>query len=304
MGFVARAASWAGMALGIVARGQGAPVAHVVRGRRSAVAAAGSRRRVRGRDPRAGPRSRRRRATAHGDPEWQRAVRGPCRRCGGGRRRGTRRRTGCCCRSLPRHRNGRRNRRATLRSLRSSTTTSRTHPTRPKRSGACSGRGCSRASVPRRTSAHRLQRAVSHRRRPAGGPLHGEGRGAGVLAGARGQRFGRRPGPDRDQRARRRGQQEPVGHPRRRRPSSTRAVVAFDPDRDVAILHVDPARPFRRCRSVTVRSARAGSGRCSAIRSAGRCSSSPFEVAQAVDARGFDIYDQRRTTRQHLRAEL
>jgi S1-C subfamily serine protease len=74
-------------------------------------------------------------------------------------------------------------------------------------------------------------------------------------------------------------------------------VVAFDPDRDVAILHVPgidrPALPLG-SGSFGV----GGDGAVFGHPLGGPLELSPFEVAQSVDARGFDIYDQHRTTRQ------
>jgi S1-C subfamily serine protease len=73
-------------------------------------------------------------------------------------------------------------------------------------------------------------------------------------------------------------------------------VVAFDPDRDVAILHVaDLSRP-----ALPLGEKPFGSGAIGAVFGhplGGTLELSPFEVAQAVDARGFDIYDEHRTTR-------
>jgi S1-C subfamily serine protease len=73
-------------------------------------------------------------------------------------------------------------------------------------------------------------------------------------------------------------------------------VVAFDPDRDVAILHVpDLGKP-----PLPLGEGPFGVGGDGAVFGhplGGPLELSPFEVAQAVDARGFDIYDQHRTTR-------
>ena len=73
-------------------------------------------------------------------------------------------------------------------------------------------------------------------------------------------------------------------------------VVAFDPSRDVAILRVNnlnrPALPLG--------DGPFGAGAVGAVFGhplGGPLKLSPFEVAQAVDARGFDIYDQTHTTR-------
>jgi S1-C subfamily serine protease len=74
------------------------------------------------------------------------------------------------------------------------------------------------------------------------------------------------------------------------------SVVAFDPDRDVAILHVSRVgRP-----PLALGDGSFGVGGIGAVFGhplGGPLVISPFEVAQAVDARGFDIYDQHRTTR-------
>jgi S1-C subfamily serine protease len=73
-------------------------------------------------------------------------------------------------------------------------------------------------------------------------------------------------------------------------------VVAFDPDRDVAILHVPgidrPVLPM----GDGAFGAR-GIGAVFGHPLGGSLKLSPFEVAQSVDARGFDIYDEHRTTR-------
>jgi S1-C subfamily serine protease len=73
-------------------------------------------------------------------------------------------------------------------------------------------------------------------------------------------------------------------------------VVAFDPNRDVAILHVPGlSRP-----ALPLGDGPFGIGAIGAVFGhplGGPLELSPFEVAQAVDARGFDIYDQHRTTR-------
>ncbi len=73
-------------------------------------------------------------------------------------------------------------------------------------------------------------------------------------------------------------------------------MVAFDPDRDVAILHVHGIdRP-----PLPLGDGSFGVGGIGAVFGhplGGPLVLSPFEVAQAVDARGFDIYDQHRTTR-------
>jgi S1-C subfamily serine protease len=73
-------------------------------------------------------------------------------------------------------------------------------------------------------------------------------------------------------------------------------VVAFDPDRDVAVLHVPRmSRP-----PLPIGGGAFGSGGTGAVFGhpfGGDLTLSPFEVAEVVDARGFDIYDQHRTTR-------
>jgi S1-C subfamily serine protease len=73
-------------------------------------------------------------------------------------------------------------------------------------------------------------------------------------------------------------------------------VVAFDPDRDVAVLRVsDLSRP-----ALPLGQGPFGTGGIGAVFGhplGGPLELSPFEVAQAVDARGFDIYDRSRTTR-------
>ncbi len=73
-------------------------------------------------------------------------------------------------------------------------------------------------------------------------------------------------------------------------------VVAFDPDRDIAILHVPglsrPALPLGGG-SFGV----GGQGAVFGHPLGGPLVLSPFEIGQSVDARGFDIYDQHRTTR-------
>lgn len=73
-------------------------------------------------------------------------------------------------------------------------------------------------------------------------------------------------------------------------------VVAFDPDRDVAILHVPdidaPVLPLGDG-SFDV----GGVGAVFGHPGGGPLELSPFKVAETVDARGFDIYDQHRTTR-------
>src|SRR5262249_2710894 len=73
-------------------------------------------------------------------------------------------------------------------------------------------------------------------------------------------------------------------------------VVAFDPNRDVAILHVPgvnrPALPLG--------DGGFGAGGIGAVFGhplGGALKLSPFEVAQSVDARGVDIYAEHRTTR-------
>ncbi len=73
-------------------------------------------------------------------------------------------------------------------------------------------------------------------------------------------------------------------------------VVAFDPERDVAILHVPGInRP-----ALALGDGAFGEGGVGAVFGhplGGPLKLSPFEIAQSVDARGFDIYDQHRTTR-------
>jgi S1-C subfamily serine protease len=73
-------------------------------------------------------------------------------------------------------------------------------------------------------------------------------------------------------------------------------VVAFDPDRDVAVLRVRRiSRP-----PLPMGSGPFGPGATGAVFGhpfGGDLTLSPFAVAEAVDARGFDIYDQHRTTR-------
>ncbi len=73
-------------------------------------------------------------------------------------------------------------------------------------------------------------------------------------------------------------------------------VVAFDPDRDVAVLRVRQiSRP-----PLPMGGGPFGAGATGAVFGhpfGGDLTLSPFEVAEAVDARGFDIYDQHRTTR-------
>jgi S1-C subfamily serine protease len=73
-------------------------------------------------------------------------------------------------------------------------------------------------------------------------------------------------------------------------------VVAFDPDRDVAILRVPGIdRP-----PLPLGNGAFGTGGIGAVFGhplGGQLKLSPFEIAQSVDARGFDIYDEHRTTR-------
>jgi S1-C subfamily serine protease len=74
-------------------------------------------------------------------------------------------------------------------------------------------------------------------------------------------------------------------------------VVAFDPNRDVAILHVPGIeRP-----ALTLGDGSFGEGGVGAVFGhplGGSLTLSPFKVAQKLEARGFDIYDQNHTTRQ------
>jgi S1-C subfamily serine protease len=73
-------------------------------------------------------------------------------------------------------------------------------------------------------------------------------------------------------------------------------VVAFDPDRDVAIMHV----PHISRSPLPLGDGPFGEGGVGAVFGhplGGPLKLSPFQVAQAVDARGFDIYDRGRTTR-------
>jgi len=73
-------------------------------------------------------------------------------------------------------------------------------------------------------------------------------------------------------------------------------VVAFDPGRDVAVLRVPRlGRP-----ALQLGDAPFGVGDVGAVFGhplGGSLKLSPFQVGQAVDARGFDIYDSHRTTR-------
>ncbi|HEY2812216.1 MAG TPA: MarP family serine protease [Acidimicrobiales bacterium] len=73
-------------------------------------------------------------------------------------------------------------------------------------------------------------------------------------------------------------------------------VVAFDSDRDIAILQVPgldrPALPLGQGPFGV-----GGDGAVFGHPLGGPLTLSPFEVAQSVDARGFDIYDQHHTTR-------
>ena len=72
-------------------------------------------------------------------------------------------------------------------------------------------------------------------------------------------------------------------------------MVAFDPDRDLALLSVPgldrPALPLGEAEAAT---AVASSG----TRAAGTSRIAPFEIAREVRARGQDIYDDERTERE------
>jgi S1-C subfamily serine protease len=74
------------------------------------------------------------------------------------------------------------------------------------------------------------------------------------------------------------------------------SVVAFDPNRDVAIMHV----PHMSRSVLPLGDGPFGEGGEGAVFGhplGGPLTLSPFKVAQTVDARGYDIYDQNRTTR-------
>jgi S1-C subfamily serine protease len=74
-------------------------------------------------------------------------------------------------------------------------------------------------------------------------------------------------------------------------------VVAFDPNRDVAILHV----PGIARSALTLGDGSFDEGGVGAVFGhplGGKLTLSPFKVAQKLDARGFDIYDQNHTTRE------